>query len=60
MIQTGFTLSEGEDKVFVDFMIPDLLAALAATAAQRRSSWWLGTAEIPTIQELWDWYGPYI
>ena len=63
-LQTGFfMLSEGEDKVFVDFMIPDFRwrrwQAPQSTSAQVQIT--LYTAEYPDDpQEQWIPYGPFI
>jgi hypothetical protein len=64
MIQTGFfMLSDGEDKVFVDFMIPDFRwrrwQQPQTVSAQVQIT--LYTAEYPDDpQDLWVPYGPFV
>lgn len=64
MIQTGFfMLSEGEDKVFVDFMIPDFRwrrwQQAQTVSAQVQIT--LYTAEYPDDpQDQWVPYGPFV
>jgi hypothetical protein len=64
MVQTGFfMLSEGEDKVFVDYMIPDMRwrrwQQPQSVSAQVQII--LYTAEYPDDpQEAWIPYGPFI
>jgi hypothetical protein len=64
MIQTGFfMLSDGEDKVFVDYMLPDFRwrrwqAPQSSSATVEITLW---TAEMPDDpQETWIPYGPFL